>query len=217
MDSDRGMTLDFKDEYSTLRQEMLDCFDRIHDSMKYGIGAYIAFISYYYLTPESSFGFLIALTIVQLLVALIGIYLFGLYKTIYRIGTYIAVNIEENSGPRWHRMSRQYPKPKGLKKILYGWGSRARVDAIFLIIFYLGFLETVALKKVDVDILDNIYYVIVPLILLIINILIICQLIWGMRTFIDDECKTWKSYSKGFGTKKIPDKYSKLEENPKGN
>ncbi len=98
------MTIDLKDEYATLRQEMLERFDRIHDTAKYGIGAFIAFLSYYFTTDFDDF---IALTILQLLVALVGAYVLRLYRSIYTVGTYIAIVIEGNSKAKWHRMSRQ--------------------------------------------------------------------------------------------------------------
>jgi hypothetical protein len=34
-------------EYMTLRDEMMKQFDRIHDTMKYGLGVFIALIAYY--------------------------------------------------------------------------------------------------------------------------------------------------------------------------
>ena len=99
------MTIDLKDEYGTLRQEMLGRFDRIHDTAKYGTGAFIAFMSFYY--KSQGFDDLIALVVLQLLVAIMGMSSLRLYYSIYNVATYISITMESNSEAKWHRMSRQ--------------------------------------------------------------------------------------------------------------
>ena len=151
------MPIDFKDEYATLRQEMLECFSRIHDTAKYGTGAFIGFLSYYYVYHDDVDVF-IALIVSQLLVALIGIPSLCLYHSIYDKGTYIMVIIEKNSEAKWHGMSRrlsdfgkernktkgfwQWPFPFGKR-----WGEDSAQLAILLIFLTLTGLGVVFLRE----------------------------------------------------------------------
>ena len=215
------MTIDYKDEYGTLRQEMLERFDRIHDSMKYGTGAFIAFLSYYYATSE--FSNYIALIILQLLVSLIGVCSLRHYQSIYRTGTYVAIIIEENSEAKWHRMSRQLdsywksinkdkwtcdlPFPLGKR-----WGADSTMLAILLIILAIIGGVTVALRVESLPAFQSLqvfHWICLLLIgfLLINNVIIIYQLSWGMRKFMDNEVEAWKKYSLSFGND-FADRYS---------
>ena len=48
------MSIKDPEEYATLRQEMLERFERIHDTAKHGTGAYLAFLAFYYTDPSNS-------------------------------------------------------------------------------------------------------------------------------------------------------------------
>lgn len=221
------MLVDFKDEYIALRQEMLERFDRIHDAMKYGTGAFIIFLSYYYTTKD--FDNFISLTILQLLVALIGLYSLSLYQSIYKVGTYIAVIIEDQSEAKWHRMSRQFdlysrnimtkkwtnglPFPFG-----YRWGTDSTMLALLLISLLIITIGAVLLKVESLPAFQPSlvsHWIKLSIIgfLLLFNVIIIYQLIWGMRNFMHNNVETWKKYRSSFGND-FTDIYSELEVSP---
>ena len=60
------MPIDGSDEYKTLRDEMMQRFERIHDTMKYGLGAFIALLAYYH-SGAATLDDGIALSLFQLL------------------------------------------------------------------------------------------------------------------------------------------------------
>ena len=216
------MTIDFKDEYATLRQEMLERFGRIHDTAKYGTGAFIAFLSYYLANPN--FDIFFALTILQLLVALIGMSSLRLYQSIYVVGTHIAVIIEHDSKAKWHRMSRQwdcFEKNKNKNKwtcrvpfpIGKRWGADSAQAAIFLsTLIILGFVAAFS-RVSNLSAFLHLccsqrFLVFVLIILLACNGIVIYKLLWGMRKFTQNTYESWKDYRKSFGTESFPDKYA---------
>ena len=106
------MSMDYKDEYASLRQEMLERFERIHDALKFGLGAFLIALSYYYI--EDKFDGFIALIILQLIIAMIGLYSLRLFKSIYTMGSYIVAFIESTSTEaKYHTMSREKSKKWG--------------------------------------------------------------------------------------------------------
>ena len=214
------MTIDFKDEYATLRQEMLERFDRIHDTAKYGTGAFIVFLSYYYTNPD--FDNLLALTILQLIVALIGLASLRLYQSIYVAGTYIAVIIEDKSEAKWHRMSRQVDsyeeknkKNKWIRLLPFPLGKRWGADsaqlAILLITLMLIGFGAVFLKATTFQPLCALqcFFLLIVLFLSVCNAIAVYQLWWGMRNFMQNCAETWKKYRRSFGSD-FADTYSEL-------
>jgi hypothetical protein len=220
------MCVDFKDEYATLRQEMLERFGRIHDTGKYGIGAFIAFLSYYYTHPN--FDDSTALIIFQLLVALMGFSCLNLYRHIYRIGTYIAFVIEKTGGVRWHRMSRSldnykkkfeivniFNKSKRLLPFPLGtrWGEDpAQLALLLLILMVIGlgavFSKITTLSEFLPLCTSQWYFLVITIVVFTCNVIVIYKLLWGMRNYKDNIVKTWKKYNKKFGTQEFPDPYA---------
>lgn len=151
------MAIDFEDEYASLRQEMLEGFERIHDTGKYGIGAFIAFLAYYY--ESLNFSNFLALVVFQLLVLLMGVYARRVYQSIYVVGTYIAFVIEKTNGVRWHRMSRsigefkensgeQDVEKNSSTKAPKGWGQRLLLVWLVIASTYLRRYSGSTLKSV---------------------------------------------------------------------
>lgn len=213
------MTINFKDEYATLRQEMLERFDRIHDTAKYGTGAFIAFLAYYYTIPN--FDNFIALTILQLIVALVGMTSLRLYQSIYVTGTYIAVIIEDNSEAKWHRMSRQvgyYEKKSKKDKLPFPLGKRwgadsAQLAIILMTLMLLGF-GAVILKATTLLAFQPLcalqwFLLLIILFLSVCNVIAVHQLWWGMHDFMQNCTETWKKYRRSFGSD-FADTYSEL-------
>ena len=208
------MTIDFEDEYATLRQEMLERFERIHDTIKYGVGAFIAFLSYYY-TTRSDFDKFMAFTILQLLVALIGMTALRLYHSIYVLGTYIAVVIECGSEAKWHRMSRQLDQyEKKHKKYPWKhrlpfpfgerWGGDSAQGAILLMVLLLvGSVAIFSKAGCFSELLPNCapqwIFFIMSLFILAGNIAVFYYMWWGMRKFAANSTETWKEYHNLFG------------------
>lgn len=220
------MTVDYKDEYITLRQEMLERFDRIHDAIKYGTGAFIVFLSYYYTTTD--FDNFISLTIFQLLVALVGFYCLSLYRSIYKVGTYIAVIIEEKSEVKWHRMSRQFDfYSRNIKKNMWTslpfplgnrWGADSTMLAILLInliIIAIGavLLKVKSLSAFQPSLVSHWIFLSIIGFLLLCNVITVYQLSWGMRKFMHNNVEIWKKYRSSFGND-FTDVYSELEVPP---
>lgn len=118
------MAISHVEEYKSLRQEMLERFQRIHDTLKWGVGVFIAFLSFYLTITFKNFSDIFpnliennvptvptnitALLIMQIIIALIALSALKSYQGIYSLGTYIAVVIEKGNGGKWHRMSREY-------------------------------------------------------------------------------------------------------------
>ncbi len=215
------MNIDFKDEYATLRQGILERFGRIHDTAKYGTGAFIAFLSYYYMNP--GFDNFIALIILQLLVVLIGMSSLRLYQSIYVVGTYIAVIIERDSKAKWHRMSRQldcYEKKQNENKWTMAspfplgkrWGGDSAQIAIFLTtLTVLGFGAVFSRANSLLAFLPScaseLFFLIFVGILFVCNMIIVYQLWWGMRNFMNKSVEVWKKYRSSFGND-FSDKYA---------
>jgi hypothetical protein len=212
------MTIDFKDEYVTLRQEMLDRFERIHDTAKYGIGAFVAFLSYYLVHPE--FDDFISLLILQLLTALIGLSSLRLYRSIYVVGTYITVVIEHGSEAKWHRMSRQLddydkghkwshslPFPVGNR-----WGADSAQTGILLIALIIVGISSVLYRAgissaiLHSCLLQWILFVF-SIGIVFCNVVVVYQMFWGMKKFTKNCTVTWKKYQNDFG-KSFKDEYN---------
>jgi len=215
------MNIDFKDEYATLRQEMLDRFGRIHDTVKYGIGAFILFLSYYY--GKDEFDNFIALAILQLFVTLIGVYSLRLYQSIYTIGTYIAIIMEKASGVRWHRMSRNIDKYKimerdgnkgGTTKTSKRWLSDSSSFAVLLVaLMFIGFCAVflkaqIRLSELRELCIPQLVRCIIIVVITFFNFWILCMLTFRMTPFREKCEETWKKYSRDFGTDKFPDPYA---------
>ena len=221
---DISMNIDFKDEYATLRQEMLNSFERIHDTAKYGIGAFIAFLAFYY--SELNFNNdALALLILQLIVLLMGISFLRLFQSVYVEGTYIALIIENGPDAKWHRMSRSYNyyiKDKGKEKwqdklpfpVGKRWGADSAQYSFIILILTIIALSAVY-SKTNVDLwaflislkfLTNLI-IFINLVLLSLNIIIFYKLLWGMKNFREDTDKIWKEYYNDFG-RKFKDPYN---------
>ncbi len=215
------MGIDFKDEYATLRQEILERFERIHDTAKYGVGAFIAFLSYYYTNPD--FDDFTALTILQLLIALIGLTALRLYHSIYGVGTYIAVVIEDGSNVKWHRMSRQldryekeHKKYRRIHKLPFPLGRRwgedsAQVAILLMVLILVGsnavFSKAGGFTKIQPNCTSQWIFFIMSLFILVVNIVVFHHMWWGMRRFVTDRSKTWKEY-RGHFSKDFKDEYA---------
>ena len=155
------MAISHEEEYKSLRQEMLELFQRIHDILKWGVGGFVVFLSFY-LAIEGAYGMVItdreALYIMLAIIAMMGLSVLRNYYGIYTIGTYIAVVIEKNNSGKWHRMSRQYDdylekmnKNKKKEKLKVSWwerylpwpvGSRWGADSMQLCYILIGLFIT---------------------------------------------------------------------------
>ena len=118
------MAISHIEEYKSLRQEMLERFQRIHDTLKWGVGGFIAFLSFYLTITFKNFSDIFpkliennvptvptnitALLIMQIIIVLIALSVLKSYQGIYSLATYIAVVIEKGDGGKWHGMSREY-------------------------------------------------------------------------------------------------------------
>lgn len=192
---------------------MLERFEKIHDTAKYGVGAFIAFLSYYY--TRSDFDNLMAFTILQLLVALIGMTALRLYHSIYVVGTYIAVVIECSSEAKWHRMSRQLDQyEKKHKK--YRWthqlpcrfcerwgGDSAQVAILLMVLVLVGSVAIFSKAGGFSELLPNCrpqwIFFIMSLVILAVNITVFYCMWWGMRKVAANRTETWKEYRNHFG------------------
>ena len=212
------MAIDFEDEYASLRQEMLEGFERIHDTGKYGIGAFIAFLAYYY--ESHNFSNFLALVVFQLLVLLMGVYARRVYQSIYVVGTYIAFVIEKTNGVRWHRMSRsigefkensgeQDVEKNSSTKAPKGWGKDSFWFGLLLLALIFVGIVAVLLKASVLSLCasQQLLYILIIVALLIINLYIFYVLSWGMGKFRVKEEQKWKAYNKVFGKPKWRDPY----------
>lgn len=227
------MSIDFKDEYASLRQEILDRFSRIHDTAKYGIGAFIAFLSYYY--THSDFDDFFALIILQLLVALIGFSCLNLFRHIYRIGTYIAVVIEHDSKAKWYRMSRQlneYKKEYDIDKtsriLPFPLGTRwgedpAQIAILLAVLMFVGLATAFSHSSILKTSLSSLFIhplttlpslcasqriiCIIAILLVLCNLVILVQLWLVMGNCMRKSKKTWKEYNQRFVSGEFPDEY----------
>jgi hypothetical protein len=103
------MSVELKDEYATLRAEMMNRFERIFEIEKYGIGGVVALLAYVQIAPATISGPL-ALAFLEVMILFMGLAALNEFQAIYRIGTYIALVSERGSPAKWHRMSRKYPR-----------------------------------------------------------------------------------------------------------
>ena len=220
------MSIDHKDEYPTLRQEVLERFERIHDTAKYGVGGFVAVLGFYYSRDNLDHAFV--LLILQSLVILIGLSALGHSRAIYSLGTYMAVISEKDSNKaRWHRMIRHYSDyvEKYGEEIQkeYAWldklmvlGRKRGVDPtmVSIMTFVLPFFGFVAvyLKAecwnaiVPCDFIHICLFVLICL-AYISSLIITCTLWFGMGRFTKNTAEGWKRYCNDFGTEKFPDPY----------
>lgn len=215
------MSIERKEEYSSIRQEMLERFERIHDTTKYGLIVFFTFLTYYY---SQSFDDMFALFVLQALVATIGLSILRLYRKIYELGTYIELIIERNLELGWHKMSRSLeryrkwksendPKWKGKEKWWDGlpypiglkWGGDSASTSLQLLFLSLIAYLTVYLKSksVDLNVFIILYYTnplfVANSILVLLNSVVFLQLWYGMKKFRESMEETWKYYRDDFG------------------
>ena len=210
------MPIGHEHEYASLRQEMLDRFERIHDTLKFGIGGFIAFLSIYLVIPDSS-TFIsipdgIAILIMWAIIAFIGLSALNNFQMIYKIGTYISFLIEKNNDVKWHRMSRKYSeylsdkkKIWKIKKYIPGpigqmWGSDSTMVSIILIILFLASWGIVKIKTGSI--LTCIPTSPIPwilfTILILTNLYLFCILTVGMKRYREKTESNWKEYKGDF-------------------
>jgi len=204
------MPITHKDEYASLRQEMLERFERIHDTLKFGLGAFLIALSYYYI--EDKFDGFIALIILQLIIAMIGIYTLHLFKAIYNIGSYIVEFIESISKEaKYHTMSREKKEKlntindKQKKGSNLNWGSDSRfigfvlsvllIISIFVIIKKSKFLENLNIEQLSKLNIEQWFLIIISIAIIIYNIYLIIKC-FTMKTFMGDNMNGWKNYKK---------------------
>jgi hypothetical protein len=214
------MALGFEHEYQSLRQEMLERFDRVHDTLKYGIGGFIAIVGYYH-THTATMDHALALTLLELLILAIGMSSKNIFHSIYVEGTYIACVSERESQAKWHRMSRCFdrylkdtnrspltrrlPFPLGRR-----WGGDSANVAVILIFMLLiawfevcsqaGGLSFLYEKVITLGVLSCL--------LALIDIAIVYHLLFGITDFLKRTQNNWKSFSEDFGTDRFPDPYT---------
>jgi len=209
------MCITDKDEYVTLRQEMLERFQRIHDTMKWGIGGFIAFISFYFSTSKVDIilpnG--VPLLIMQSIVTFIGLSVLVNYYGIYTEGTYIKIKLE-NSGERWHNMSRNFGKymkniykPKAGEKVSlryklgFLWGSDSAILSIIILCLALSSFGIILINEgcFNAIIWSDIYQIpifLIAYILFVINIILWYKLFLGMQKFKENTENRWNEYYK---------------------
>lgn len=220
------MPIDHKDEYATLRQEMLERFARIHDTAKYGVGGFIAILGFYY-AHIGNIDHAFVLLILLALNILIGLSALSHSRAIYSLGTYMAVISEKNSKARWHRMIRHYSDylkkyGKDIQKE-YTWrdklvvfGRKRGVDPTMVSILtfalpFFGFVAVYLKAKcwnaiVPCDFIHICLFLLICL-TTILSLIITCLLWFGMGRFTEKTEDNWKRYYKDFGTEKFPDPY----------
>ena len=150
-----------------------------------------------------------------------ALFSFSNYRLIYRLGTHIAISCEQPSGPRWHRMRRQFAdykkskaSNKGDKQKLYvkfatmiesilGWGSEARF--VSLLTLSLGFFSYFfVFLHADIIWISNMKGTIDKL-LCIINFALSCLLaivvilLFTIEHYRKNMEKDWIEYNQSFG------------------
>lgn len=205
--------LDCKDEYRTLRQEMLEREGRIYDIAKYGALSVITFLSAYYQFNVDS---KVAILFLQSLIFWITLTILENYTRIFIIGTYIEIVLERDSEIHYLKMSRheneyhkiyydEYVKSKKpwwvqwwgkleLRLPLIGkrWGRGTQVYSyLILMLFLLSWLTVLSKMNFQVPISDIIILVAVGM--SVINILVVIKL-WRLHKFREREEEVWKHY-----------------------
>ncbi len=217
------MPIDHKDEYATLRQEMLQRFDRIHDTTKYGVVVFIAFLSFYLAAQGAlKLDSLVSLIIMNFIISLITLSVYHNFEVIYTHGTYIAVMIEEESEAKWHRMRRSYPdyiesikKKTWRDKLRIKWGGDSKQFSYLILVLTLFSFGVIYLKEkclnafMPSSISDWIIALLI-LILLAINLRHSYKLSFGMKKYRENIEKYWIKYRDAFG-KEFCDPYKKLD------
>lgn len=222
---DESIPIDHKDEYASLRQEMLERFARIHDTAKYGIVGFIAIIGFYY-SRGDALDPTFVLLILQSLVILIGFSTFGQYQLIFTLGAYIAVVIEKKSSKaRYHMMNRFYKeylednanqKEKWWNKLLPPWWSKnwytdpLSISYLILVLPVFGgfavYLKT-GCWNVFVSDSFHIFLFIISIFTFGFNMYMFYKLRWGMIKFKKETTDDWWRYSEVFDPNKFPNGY----------
>lgn len=198
------------DEYGTLRQEQLERYERIHDTAKYGAGALIAFLSFYY--TQGGLSHLFALSISVSLLLLMGASAFYLFERIYTIGTYIAFVLERKSEARWHRMSRSHdeyfksknkPPPARLT-----WGKDAAQFATLIVFLFFVTIGAVVSKAQFLgDDIHGLWFVWGFLIIVLPATGYFCYQLFTMRKLRENIEDGWREYCEAFGGVNFSDPY----------
>ncbi len=127
------------EEYRSLRQEMLERFERIHDTVKWVSGGFIAFLYFYW--TQGVISPIACIIILELFIALLGLSVLRLYRSIYFTGSYLGVILESRTDLKWHTMSGFYSeylteyKTIKNKKFPFGdeWGGDSQQVSFLLI------------------------------------------------------------------------------------
>ena len=187
-------------EYIALRDEMMKRFDRIHDSMRHGLGVFIALIAYYHAYAPDKIDSGIAICLFQLIVFSIGIIILQNYQSIYLEGTHITVCLEKTNEHPWHRMSRHFGEYKNNKlPFLLGsrWGADSAVFAyILLLIGIIAWIEIITKPPITcADIKSQLMPYLFAVLITFVNIFVLYQLILGIKNYREDVEEKWVSYS----------------------
>lgn len=214
----------YDEEYSALRNELLKRFDIFYSIVRYGITGFVILV-YFYLTKRSPLPDNIALLILQLISLLIAVSSFVNFRNIYNIGTYLAIFYEQRSGPKWHRMRRQfhdYKKNSTIKnntpshkaytyfEKIFGWGSEPRLSSILTLCLGLFSYLFVSSKNAMTFIWqmketsDQLICIVNSVLSIFLAILI--MLLYKMDYYRKNIENDWIQYSKSFGRTYI-DKY----------
>lgn len=187
-------------EYMALRDEMMKQFDRIHDTMKYGLGVFIALIAYYHASTPDKISSGIAICLFQLLVFSIGIIILRNYQGIYLEGTHIAVCHENAIEFPWHRMSRRYgdftkekfPFPFGSR-----WGADSTVFSYILFIAgTVAWIEILTQNQITyIDMKSMLPLFIFAGVITLANAFILYKLVFGIKKYREEIEIKWKLYS----------------------
>jgi len=210
------MPIELKDEYAALRAEMLHRFVKVFDVQKYGIGGVLALMAYIQVTTAQITA-AVWLSMLEVMILLMGLVALNEFQIIYRVGTYIALLIEEGSPTKWHRMSRKYPSfvrkqaatsrvsrhhllyPAGIR-----WGSDSTQFALALLVLTVLSVGACWVKAGSLVALIRLGSVLV----LILVGWVIYALSWGMREFRRKTEDEWARYRKAWGTAAFPDPYA---------
>ena len=188
-----------ENEYSALRAEMLKRFDRIHDTMKYGLGIFIALIAYYHAYAPGTISSGIAICLFQLIFFSIGIIILQNYQSIYLEGTHIAICHENEIPHPWHRMSRHYGEftNKNLPFLLGSrWGAdSAVISYILLFIGIISWIETLTKPPITCEsFISMLWLFLFAGVVTLANLVVLYFLTIGMKNYREKIENEWLSY-----------------------
>ena len=198
------------DEYASIRNEMLQRFDRIHDIIKFLISFYVIFLSFYFLNNFSHF---IATLIPLIVIFVIGIWILPYYKSIFNQGSYISIVLENNNENKYHKMSRDlindikkgdilYPNKCSTTNFIEGkyWGQDFIQTGKLLIILLATGLFTVSYKFFNEKTYDELikylsnscfYFKLFLLLIILLFDIFIIILFFRLNKFIDNNKSVW--------------------------